>query len=142
MKIYLLTIVFTFCSVLFFNSCKKEPKEKATNACGVIDPAKNITWLVELIEKAKTDKTGNYLGEIWLEKFKGQDIFVTNMMLGSGGVMYWFFDCSGNHFIFHRETENCTACNFVGKHHFFMEDDDFGIFILNMKLDVVIYSPF
>jgi hypothetical protein len=114
--------------------------EKTINACGVTDPAKNLPWLVELIEKAKTDKTGNYFGEIWLEKFKEQDVFVTNMMLGSGGIMYYFFDCNGNHF--HRGTAICTACNFVGNNHFFIENEDFGTFIQNMKLDVVIYSPF
>ena len=117
--------------------------ENGISACGVTDPAKNLPWLTKLIETAKTDNTGNYLGRIWLEKFKGQDIFVTNMMLGSGGVAYWFFDCLGNHLLSRTwEYETCPACNFVGNKHFFIEDEDFQSFVLNMKLDVIIYSPF
>ena len=127
MRAVFLTILFFFCCIFSFNSCEKEPEKEEIDdtticACGVTDPAKNLTWLAELIETARTDETGNYLGRIWLEKFKEQDIFVTDMMLGSGGIAYWFFDCSGN--------------------HFFTEDEDFQSFVLNMKLDVIIYSPF
>jgi hypothetical protein len=101
MKTYFLTIVFAFCCILFLNSCEAELNneaidEKAINACGVTDPTKNLPWLVELIEKAKSDMTGNYYGIIWLEKYNEQDVFVTNMMLGSGGIAYYVFDCEGN----------------------------------------------
>ena len=100
----------------------------------------SLPWLKELIQNAKVDKTGNYLGCIWLENYKGRDIFVTNMMLGSGGVMYWFFDRSGNHFISGDwGYETCPACNFVGNHHVFFEDLDES-YMTNMKLDVVVYS--
>ena len=144
MKTVFLTILFAFCCILSFNSCEKEPDKEGTDdttisACGVTDPAKNLTWLAELIETAKADDTGHYLGRIWLEKFKEQDIFVTDMMLGSGGIAYWFFDCSGNHL---TRNEVCPVCNFVGNRHFFIEDEDFQSFVLNMKLDVIIYSPF
>jgi hypothetical protein len=109
-------------------------------ACGCEQSQKDLPWLKELIKKANTDKTGNYWGTIWLEKYKGQDIFVTNMMLGSGGIMYWFFDCSGNHLIFQSGEGYCPS-DFVGNGHFFIEDEeDFGSFILNMKLNAVIYS--
>ena len=113
-------------------------------ACGVTHPEKNLPWLAELIEKAETDKTGNYLGRIWLEKFKGDDIFVTDMMLGSGGIAYWFFDCSGNHFISKDlEYEICPACKFVGNHHVCIENkEDFQSFVLNIRKEIVIYSPF
>jgi hypothetical protein len=47
--------------------------------------------ITELPPETITDKTGNYWGTIWLEKYKGQDVFVTNMGLGSGGIMYYFF---------------------------------------------------
>lgn len=141
MKTNFLIVLFTFCSVLFFSSCEKATDNTAINPCGVSDPAKNLPWLAELIEKIKTDSTGNYMGEIWLEKFKEQDIFVTNMMLGSGGIMYWFFDCSGNHLTSMESDDRCPACNFVGNNHFFIEDEDFEDFVLNMKLDVIIYSP-
>ena len=102
-----------------------------------------LQWLKDLIDLSKTDKTGHYLGCIWLENYKGQDIFVTNMMLGSGGVMYWYFDSSGNHFI-SREWgyESCPACNFAGNHHVFSEDifEDLEKEPFNMKLDVLVYS--
>ena len=99
----------------------------------------NYQWLKKLIESSKTDKTGNYMGCIWLEKFKGQEIFVTNMMLGSGGIMHWFFDSSGNHFA-SKESNICTACNFVGNHHVFFEDWNWEGF--SLKLDNLVYSPF
>ena len=147
MRTFSLTILFAFFCILFF-SCKEVHNEEAIdkkviNACGVSNPAKNLPWLVKLIETAKTDNTGNYLGRIWLEKFKKQDIFVTDMMLGSGGVAYWFFDCSGNHLIsLTWKYDTCPACNFVGNHHFYIKDEDFQSFMLNMKLDVIVYSPF
>jgi len=118
MKTSFLAILFVF-FCFFLNSCKKD----AVCACGVNNPAKKLPWLAELIEKAKTDETGNYLGSIWLENYKGQDIFVTDMALGSGGIAYWFFDCNGNH-------------------HVFVDKDDFLSFYSTMKLDVVIYSLF
>ena len=144
----LINIIDSLSNILSFNSCEKESEKEeiddtTISACGVTDPAKKLTWLAELIETAKTDETGNYLGRIWLEKFKEQDVFVTDMMLGSGGVAYWFFDCSGNHLILRDwKYEICPACNFVGNHHFFIEDEDFQSFVSNMKLDVIIYSPF
>lgn len=86
--------------MLFFFSCEKNIENKEVNsACGINNPQKNIEWLSKLIDKAKSDKTGNYMGTIWLEKYKGDDIFVTNMALGSGGVAYYFFDCQGKSFI-------------------------------------------
>jgi hypothetical protein len=88
-------------------------------ACGVIDPKKNIPWLAELIAKAETDKTGNYLGVIWLERYKDQDVFVTNMALGSGGLAYHVFDCEGN-----------PAT---------IDNADVQDFFNNLKKDIVIY---
>lgn len=155
--------------LFFLTSCRMEEaqnKEVADavettqptdiTACGVADPAKNLPWLAELIAKAEKDKVappytqgddykpGHYIGKIWLEKHKGRDIFVTNMMLGSGGIAYWFFDCDGNH-LASRAAENCIACQYVGNHHFFIDEDDFDdfqSFVLNMKLEAVIYSTF
>ncbi|MDR1370843.1 MAG: hypothetical protein LBJ72_12075 [Dysgonamonadaceae bacterium] len=74
---------------------KIKPDDEIT-ACGIIEPKKNIPWLAEFIAKAESDKTGNYLGVIWLERYKDQDVFVTNMALGSGGLAYHVFDCKGN----------------------------------------------
>jgi hypothetical protein len=65
------------------------------NACGVTQPQKNLPWLAELIEKAEVDAT--YSGFIWLEKYKGQDVFVTDIMKWSARA-YHTFDCQGNDF--------------------------------------------
>lgn len=140
------SIILFLCCFLCFNSCEKESNKKGIeeiSACGVTHPEKNLPWLAELIAKAKNDKTGNYFGRIWLEKYKEQDIFVTEMMFGSGAVMYWFLDCSGNHFISRNEDEGYCPSAFIGEGHFYVEDEeDFSAFIRNMKLDIVIYSPF
>ena len=124
MRTSFLTIVFVFYCILFLGSCEKEPKqeavdEKAINACGVTDPAKNLPWLVKFIEKAESDMTGNYYGVIWLEKYNEWDVFVTNMMLGSGGIAYHVFDCKGNPVTI--ESENALD------------------FFNNLKKDIVIY---
>lgn len=91
---------------------------ESISACGVKNPQKNIKWLSELIEKAEKDKTLNYFGTIWLEKYKGNDIFVTDMMMGSGGIAYYFFDCEGNSFV----------------------PENFLEFANNMKKDIIIYT--
>jgi hypothetical protein len=93
---------------------------KPVTACGTENAQKNIPWLAELIEKAETDETGNYWGSIWLEKYKGHDIFVVHMMLGSGGIMYYFFDCEGKPFA--------------------EENDDFTNFMIHMELKTTVYS--
>jgi hypothetical protein len=80
-------------------SCAEQDKKEKIDitACGVANPQEKLEWLVEIIDKAKTDyNTGNYLGTIWLEKYEGKDFFVTDMALGSGGIAYWVFDCNGN----------------------------------------------
>ena len=104
-------------------------------------PQKNLPWLKELIKKAESDNTGHYIGCIWLENYKGRDFFITNMMLGSGGVMYWFFDCWGNHIAYPKGDEhNCPACKFVGHKHFSVEPGDLPE-IFELKFDIVVYSP-
>jgi hypothetical protein len=136
----------------------EETQQDGITTCGVADPAKNLPWLADLIAKAESAKTSgphnpgddyhpiNYLGQIWLEKYKGRDLFVTNMMLGSGGVAYWFFDCEGNHLTWKSlQNETCPACQYVGNHHFMLEDDElegFESFALKMKREPPIYSPF
>lgn len=108
--------------------------------CGCEQPPKDLPWLSELIKKAETDKTGNYVGTIWLEHYNGQEIFVTNMMLGSGGNLYYFFDCEGKHLI-SKNGEGYCPTEFAGNQHFFVEDEkNFESFMLTMKLNVVIYS--
>jgi len=52
----------------------------SVKACGYSLPHENLPWLKNLIDLSKTDKTGHYFGRIWLENYKGQDIFVTTKM--------------------------------------------------------------
>jgi hypothetical protein len=111
-------------------------------ACGMHQPQKNLPWLKELIEKAEIDRTGNYVGTIWLVRYREQDIFVTNMGLGSGGILYWFLDCVGNHLDGGGDPSAYTGVS----SQFSVEDpDDFVRFVLSLRLyenrDVpVIYS--
>ena len=105
----------------------------------------NHQWLKELIDLSKADKTGNFWGCIWLENYKGKDIFVTNMMFGSGGVMYYYFDSSGASII-NKEYEkypNPFIESFTGKASFVEVDEGWlNDFRVNMKLNVVVYSSF
>jgi hypothetical protein len=108
-----------FCFVLL--SCdNKTPKDDEITACDVVQPQKNLKWLAELINKANTDTTGNYFGTIWLEEYNNQDIFVTNMGLGSGGLLYHVFDCSGNPIIL----------------------EDSGFLNQHLKKNIVLYTNF
>ena len=82
-------------------SCHKEDKTilislNKISACGVEDPLNDLLWLHEIALKSITDRTGNYLGSIWIKKYTEKDIIVTNMALGSGGVAFYTFDCDGN----------------------------------------------
>jgi hypothetical protein len=65
------------------------------NACGISDIGNNLPWLKEIITKSLDDNTGNYWGRIWCKKYKNQDYIVIDMMLGSGGLAYHTFNCSG-----------------------------------------------
>jgi len=60
-------------------------------------------------------------------------------MLGSGGVMFWVFDCWGNH-IAYPDDNNCPACKFVGHKHFILEQGELPQ-PFELKLDNVVYSP-
>ncbi len=83
-------------TLLCLFACNKEAKTDL-EICGVDKPIEDIPWLAEIVAKAKTDKTGNYWGTIWIGKYSNQDIFIVDMSLGSGGVAYYFFDCKGNY---------------------------------------------
>ncbi|GAB4045196.1 hypothetical protein [Spirosoma jeollabukense] len=74
--------------------------ESAELTCGVKDPAKELTWLKDIITKADEDKVtmaykGNYLGKIYLESFRDQPVFMVEMMMGSGGLAMYLFRCDG-----------------------------------------------
>lgn len=65
-------------------------------ACDSEDPLNELDWLNEFVSNALADKSGNYLGNIWIFRFSDNDIIATDMALGSGGILYHFFDCQGN----------------------------------------------
>jgi hypothetical protein len=103
MKTRIIFLLIGIISLLIL-SCDKKGKDNFTapcgkivdfHACGVDDIGNNLKWLNDIIVTSKTDKTGNYLGNIWYKKYNNQDFIVTNMMLGSGGLMYHTFNCSG-----------------------------------------------
>ncbi|MDR2496561.1 MAG: hypothetical protein LBD21_05490 [Tannerellaceae bacterium] len=88
-------------------------------ACGVKDPIANFPWLADLIEAAEKDTTLYHAGRIYLEQYKGQDLFVICWFADSRGR--WFVDCLGNDFV----------------------TDDYSEFIaasLKMKYDVIVYA--
>ena len=68
---------------------------KKISACGYNDPLNQLEWLNEVVNKSLDDKTGNYIGSIWIINHENSDIIVTDMALGSGGIAYYFFDCNG-----------------------------------------------
>jgi hypothetical protein len=95
-KFFTVLIVFSI-----FWSCKKDGDGRIQSineikACGVNDPLNNLNWLYNIVVKSSTDNSGNYLGDIWIVSYEGNDFIITDMALGSGGVMYHIFDCSGN----------------------------------------------
>jgi hypothetical protein len=116
-------------------------------ACGVKNPQENLPWLKELIKQAEKDKSfqdtghmpGHYMGTIWLVKHKGKDFFVTSMKFGSGGIMYWIFNCSGSHYA--GEGTSCVADEYVGDHHFLLEEGDLPLLNeMNLDSSNVVYS--
>ena len=149
-RIVLMISIALFCGVLF-TGCDSNSElkngEVVTLSNGRTLHLDNLQWLKKLIDLSKTDKTGNYYGRIWLENFKGQDIFVTNMMLGSGGVMYYFFDDSGASIINKDDVKyhNPLIEAFAGKDYAFVEvdgEDFIYSFSLKMKLEIIVYSSY
>lgn len=97
-----------FVILILILSCDKNEKDTYLapcgkiiefQACGVNDIGNNLLWLNDIINTSKSDKTGNYLGRIWYKKYNNQEIIVTDMILGSGGIMYHCFTCSGENII-------------------------------------------
>lgn len=127
--------------ILCLFSCKKDFTEEdipgdPVCGCGVDDARNDLPWMKSLINKSMNDTTGNYFGTIWIENYNGKDIFVTNMMFGSGGIKYWFLDCSGNHLV-NVEGSYCPS-QYIGNGHFHLEDHT--SIMDNIKLSVVVYS--
>jgi hypothetical protein len=76
---------------------KPAPDLENLTACGVLRPHENIPWIVEMIEKGEAEfhTQHMYYGTIWLTQYKGQDVFVTDMILFNS-TAYQIFDCDGN----------------------------------------------
>ena len=96
-------LVFGFLFSQLISCDKKDNEYKApcktvieASACGIEDIGNNLNWLNDIISESLNDKTGNYLGTIWCKKYNNTDYIVTNMMLGSGGLAYHTFNCSGD----------------------------------------------
>ena len=88
---------FLICLLFLTLSWSCNDNKDEITACGVHDPINDLPWLNEIVTLANDDDTGFYIGTIWLTSYEGQELFVTNMSLGSGGIMYWVFDCNGEH---------------------------------------------
>lgn len=85
-------IVILVSIILLFTYCKKED----TKICGCDDPTTELQWLNELIQKAETDTTGLYKGQIFFDEVNNQELFWVLMQLDSvnGGIDHWF-NCAG-----------------------------------------------
>lgn len=89
-------------SILIIFSCNDKEEDNYIvpinniSACECDDPLNQLEWLNEIANKALIDKTGNYQGNIWIVSQEATDYIITDMMLGSGGVYHYYFDCSGD----------------------------------------------
>ena len=90
----ILTVLIASMSLMVLISCEEENVNK--KICGVENPTSDLAWLSDIITQAESDQTGNYKGKIWIKGYQGNEYVVTDMMLGSGGLMFHCFDCNGN----------------------------------------------
>lgn len=84
-----------------FPDCNKRDRktplegiELAKKLCG-----NDMSWLSDIIAKAEEDKTsrryqGNYIGTVYLTSFQNRPVILINMPMGSGGLVYYAFDCN------------------------------------------------
>ena len=88
-------LLLLLCIFILFKCTDENEYIFVDNACGVDNPTENIEWIKELVAKSKTDTTGNYQGTIYLEEHEGSDIVFVQMMMGSGGVIGYWYNCDG-----------------------------------------------
>ena len=77
---------------LIFIGCEESD---LTSPCGVKNPIKDIEWLSDLVETAKNDTTGEYIGNIWITTFETKDYIISDMAMGAGGRIFRCYNCSG-----------------------------------------------
>ena len=98
--------------ILLFTYCKKED----TKVCGCEDPATELQWLNELIQKAETDTSGLFMGSIYYEVINMEELFFIMMELDSinGDIKHWL-ECDGEevNFEFHEEPKNMKLNNLI-----------------------------
>lgn len=68
------------------------------NACG---GGASLSWFYDLLTKAEEDRVsmahnGQYIGIISMIRYEGNTLFYTDFGLGSGGVLFYLFDCEGD----------------------------------------------
>ena len=98
-------LLFLLCIVIFSCTPKDNPEPEPDSepdinmACGIEEPQKNILWLSLMIQKSEDgNDESSVIDTIWLERYKGKDVFVMAMPHGSSGEDYYLFDCIGNQF--------------------------------------------
>lgn len=74
---------------------------KANAACNSPAPQQSLGWLSDIIRKAEEDRLtlkhkGNYMGKIYLTSYQAQPVFYITMMMGSGGIYAYMYDCKGS----------------------------------------------
>lgn len=82
------------------NSKIQEVVASANAVCGAANPEQSLLWLKEIISKAQEDKNtmkhqGNYKGKIFSTSYHNQSVFYITMMMRSGGLYAYIFDCTG-----------------------------------------------
>ncbi len=107
-------ITIGFFPLLVLASCSEENLKQASvlsesisiaeSACGTTE----LVWLQEIIKKAEEDKQnqtykGNYIGRIYQEDYQGEVVFFVRMMMGSGGLYGYFYQCDGNQLDFSND---------------------------------------
>ncbi|GAB3898822.1 hypothetical protein [Spirosoma agri] len=103
-------------------SCQRKETTPVSvpTACGVSNPATELSWLKAIVAKAELDRTaktysGNYTGEIYVEKFNDQDVFYITMAMGSGGLAFRLFSCDGQPVSFSSNEQLLAFTRFVQK---------------------------
>jgi hypothetical protein len=87
-------------AIVVLAACEKNAGSSPTGQIGIAQKAcgSDMRWLENMIAKAEEDRKtrkylGAYLGTIYLTKHNNRPVFMIDMMLNSGGLMFHAFDC-------------------------------------------------